>query len=286
MPQVLRKGSKNLNIENWKVFSQEGKHMFTCGESKAHWYLNRNLAKPYGKKEIILTFRPKGYGYSNKEVFGLAGREIKCVVSGNEDNLQRHHIVPYCYRKWFPEEYKTKNHHDVVLVTYKIHEEYEKHATNEKNIIAKEFGVKTMNEFNLEYTKILCEFSGNKTKMLSRLHSIFKNYNNIPYNSIIEIFNSVEENSCFKTEFLKTLNIIQLLKVYRYLRDKHDKEFEYYKQSYRNTYDHGYHVVQHLDSHKKIQNFVVRWRKHFVETMNPQYMPKGWDVDYRVKVTI
>ncbi|GAH04643.1 unnamed protein product, partial [marine sediment metagenome] len=94
MPQVLKKGSKGLNLENWRVFNEEGKHMFTCGENKAKWYLNKNLAKVTGKNEIHLTFEPQGYGYEDGEVFGLAGRVIRCVVTGHDEGLQRHHIVP------------------------------------------------------------------------------------------------------------------------------------------------------------------------------------------------
>jgi hypothetical protein len=286
MPQVLQKGSKALNLENWKVFSEEGKHMFTCGESKANWYLERNLAELKGEREIRLTFQPKGYGYDENETFGLAGRIIQCVVSGGNEGLQRHHIVPYCYRRWFPEEYKSKNHHDVVLVTYKVHEQYEQFANIEKDKIAKDFGVATLNEFNLEYTKLLCEFSKSKTKMLSRLHSIFKNYGNIPPEIILEIFGLVEQHSCFSVKLLKDLNILQLLKVYKYLREKFEKEFNYYKQIHQDTYDHGYHVVKQLDSHEKIREFVIRWRTHFIETMNPPYMPEGWRIDFKVNVEL
>lgn len=286
MPQTLQKGSKGLNVENWKVFSKEGKHMFTCGERKAKWYLDKKLATHKDEYEIQLTFTPKGYGYDEGEVFGLSGRIIQCVVSGENDGLQRHHIVPYCYRKWFPEEYKSKNHHDVVLVTYKVHEQYERFANIEKNQIAVDYGVKTLNEYNLQYTKLLCGYSQSKTKMLSRLHSIFRNYGNIPNDVISEILDSVAEHSGFSKEFLMNLNTIQLLKLYRYLRDKFDKEFDYFKQSTQKEYDHGYHVVKQLDTHEKIRDFVIRWRKHFVDTMNPPYMPDGWRIDFRIRVEL
>ena len=85
---------------------------------------------------------------------------------------------------------------------------------------------------------------------------------------------------------LKKLNIIQLLKVYHYLREKFEKEFEYYKETHQDKYDHGFHVVENLDTHEKLREFVLRWRKHFIETMNPPYMPEGWSVDFRVKVEL
>ena len=138
MPQTLKKGGKKLSLENWKVYHPNGKHMFTCGDSKAYWYLDRTddngipLAEKISEFEIRLTFEPKGDGYSEKDDFGKSDRLIRCVVSGQEDNLQRHHIVPYCYRTYFPVEYKSKNHHDVVLITDKLHEEYEREANKLK----------------------------------------------------------------------------------------------------------------------------------------------------------
>jgi hypothetical protein len=285
-PQTLKKGSKGLNLENWKVFSMGGKHMFTCGERKAEWYLNKKLAKLIGENEIQLTFKPKGYGFEEGEVFGLAGRVIQCVVTGEENDLQRHHIVPYCYRRWFPEEYKSKNHHDVVLVTYKIHEQYERQATIEKDQIAEDFGVKTLNEYNLEYTKILCEFSNERTKMLSRLHSIFKSYDIIPVDVIYDIFELVSKYSGINVEIIAKFNFIQLYKLYLLLKENFEKEFDKFKENKQVEFDHGYHVVKQLDTHEKIREFVIRWRKHFVNTMKPKYMPEGWRLNFRVKVEL
>ena len=78
---TLKLGSKNLNSENWKVFHPNGKHMFTCGEKKVKWYLDRKLAVIIGIKSIELSFNPKGSGFEDNEVFGRSIRETKCVVS-------------------------------------------------------------------------------------------------------------------------------------------------------------------------------------------------------------
>ena len=99
---ILQSGSNNLNTENWKVYHPNGKHMFNCGEKKTRWYLERNLAVDIGNKKIKLTFIPRGNGFEDNEEFGRGIREARCVVTGIEENLQRHHIVPYCYRTYFP----------------------------------------------------------------------------------------------------------------------------------------------------------------------------------------
>ncbi|MFW5847766.1 MAG: hypothetical protein ACOCVF_02490 [bacterium] len=286
MPQVLKIGSKNLNTENWKVFHPNGKHMFTCGEKKAYWYLERELAKNIGKKKIQLTFEPKGDGFESDEEFGLAGRIVQCVVSGEKEELQRHHIVPYCYRSWFPEEYKSKNHHDVVLVTYKIHEQYEMHASRFKDQLALEYGVPSLKECNLNYTKFLTDYANGRIKLLSRFHSIFRSSGNLPPEKIMEILRDVSMYTHIRLKLLLSFNYMQLYKLYRYLYSKHEKEFAYIKEENKKRFDHGMLLVSKLDTEEKLEEFIKRWRKHFIDTMNPPYMPIGWSIDFKVKVEL
>jgi len=287
-PQTLKIGSKNLNMENWKVLHPKGHHMFTCGERKAMWYLDKKLAnKVVGEQNTIkLTFEPKGYGFNNDEVFGLAGRQVRCVVTAETDGLQRHHIVPYCYRTHFPDAYKSKNHHDVVLVTYRVHEDYERLATAFKNQIADMYEVPTLNELNLLYTKLLSAYSSDKVKMLSRLHSIFKNNGNIPDDVIKENLLHVTKYTDLSFKNVCKLNYIQLYKLYLILRKGHEKAFEQFKEKNKKMYDHGYHVVNKLNTHEKLEEFVKMWRAHFVQSMRPQHMPLGWSINFRVKVEL
>lgn len=286
MPQILQKGSKNLSVENWKVYHPNGKHMFTCGERKADWYLERSLAEVIGEKEIQLTFIPRGYGFKEEETFGLSGRNVVCVVTGESDDLQRHHIVPYCYRKHFKDEYKTKNHHDVVLVTYSVHQYYERLATQFKDELAIEYNVKNLNECNYEFTKELSAFVKIKIKTLSGLHSLFRAYGKLSNDKIIEILKLTAETSGLEYEFVRKLNYIQLYKLYTILKSHYNEEFEEFKKKKSLEFDHGYQVVKQLDTHEKIEEFVRRWRKHFVDTMNPPYMPDGWSIDFRCRVEI
>jgi hypothetical protein len=294
MPQILKLGSGGLNGENWKVYHPDGTHMFTCGEKKANWYLEnydqetgKPLATQINNYEIRLSFEPKGKGYRRGEIFGLSGRKIRCVVSGEEESLQRHHIVPYCYRSHFEHEYKSKNHHDVVLVTHTVHEEYELQATEFKNQLAEEYGVETLNELNLKYTRLLSEYSEDKVRMLSKLKSIFTSYGKIPQDVIENNLRYVSQVTglSYKDKISK-YNYIQLWKLYTLLKDYYDADVERFKSENSDKYDHGKLLVEKLDNHQKIEEFVKRWRTHFIETTNPQYMPKGWSVDFRVKVEI
>lgn len=270
---ILQIGSKNLSSENWKVYHPSGRHMFTCGEKKAYWYLERNLAELTGERMIKLTFIPKGNGFEDDEEFGRSSRIVQCVVTGISEGLQRHHIVPYCYRTYFPEIYKSKNHHDVVLMNFEIHSEYEQKANAFKDEIARIYNVKTIGELNAEYTLKLRELGKPNAIILNTIHSIFKIYGRLSREELIDKLHYVADNSNLPFETLVKYNYIQLFKLYQLLREDHINEIYEFKGIYRKQYDHGYHVVQKLDTEEKIEDFVKLWRNHFVDTMQPLFMP-------------
>ena len=284
---ILQAGSKNLSTENWKVYHPSGRHMFTCGEKKAYWYLERNLAETVnGERGIKLTFEPKGNGFEDDEEFGRSSRIVQCVVTGISEGLQRHHIVPYCYRTYFPEKYKSKNHHDVVLINFEIHSEYEQKANEFKDEIAKIYNVKTIGELNAEYTLKLRELGKPNAMIMNTIHSLFKTYGRLSHEAILEKLKYIAENTGIPFETLKGYNYIQFYKLYLLLRDDHINELYQFKIDYRKLYDHGYHVAQKLDTEEKIEEFVKLWRNHFVDTMQPLFMPNGWSVDFRIKTKI
>ena len=43
---------------------------------------------------------------------------------------------------------------------------------------------------------------------------------------------------------------------------------------------HGKRVVDAMTRSNELLAFHVRWRKHFIHTMKPQYLPRFWSVDY------
>jgi exonuclease 3'-5' domain-containing protein 2 len=283
---ILKVGSKNLNAENWAVYHPDGTHMFTCGEKKARWYLERKLAKKTCDGKIQLTFTPKGNGFESNEIFGKSVRESICVVTGVPDGLQRHHIVPYCYRTYFPEKYKSKNHHDVVLINHEKHSEYETQATHYKDRIGEMYGVKTITEFNREYTTKLREAGRKNVIILNNIHSIFKTYGKISRDIKLKKLKMISDDTGIPFETVCNYSYVQLYKMYLLLKEEHEREIFVFKGNNRILYDHGYHVVQKLDTEEKIEDFVKLWRKHFIETLNPQYMPKGWSIDFRIKTNI
>jgi hypothetical protein len=283
---ILNTGSRNLNSENWKVFHPNGRHMFTCGERKAQWYINNDLAIKVGNKKIKFTFIPKGNGFEDDEEFGRSDREYRCVVTGCEEGLQRHHIVPYCYRMYFPNEFKSKNHHDVVLINHEKHSEYEQLANEYKDIIAKIYNVKTIDELNTEYTLKLRGFGREDAIVISSMHSLFKTYGKIPQDLKIQKLHFIAEKTNIPYDQIERFNYIQLYKLYLLLKEQHIVDINEFKRQNKQKFDHGYHVAQKLNTEEKISEFIKLWRNHFIDIMKPRFMPNGWSIDFRIKTNM
>ena len=283
---VLKRGSKNLDLENWRVYHPNGKHMFTCSGKKARWYLERDLATEIDDFKIQFTFSPNGYGFADNEEFGKSIREAKCVVTGSREDLQRHHIVPYCYRKHFPARFKSKNHHDVVLMNHDVHAEYEIEASKYKDELARQYGVKTIGEYNKAYSQMIREFNRDKSIILGKISTILKGYGKVSQKIILDNLRYISDKLEIDYDFITNINYIQLLKLYNILRSDFNRKYDLYKERHGKYYDHGWHLVHRLDTDEKIEEFVKLWRKHFIETTQPEHMPDGWSIDFRCKTQI
>jgi hypothetical protein len=245
-----------------KVYAIDGKHlMFLCNKKKANWYLDRDLAESY-KDGIRLLFEAKGLGHSSKnDEYYLSPKENRCVVTGCEEVnfLTRHHIVPHMYRKWFPIEVKSRSSHDIVLLNIKTHDEYEnEHAIYLKNKIADEFGVPRLSSMSMN----IGENYKTNLKAQSLAYALLNNKDTIPVDRYVylqmkfESFSGLESN---EENYNKILDI----------------NFE----TGRLESEHGKLIVEKITD---LQEFVERWRKHFIDCMSPDYMPKGWKINRNI----
>ena len=44
---------------------------------------------------------------------------------------------------------------------------------------------------------------------------------------------------------------------------------------------HGKKVVEHFTANKGVLELEKRWRQHFLDTMNPRFLPPLWSVDHQ-----
>ena len=147
-------------------------------------------------------------------------------------------------------KYKNRSSHDIVVMCEKCHYEYE-------NNYAQQFKKELEDACFIERPNI----SKDKTKT-HKAHSIARLLLNkercekIPSPRIQQLYNQV--NSVFGHTNLE--EIVEM-KLYDLLEEQ-DLEI-------------GKEV---LDLQMSSEDFIVEWRTHFIESMNPQFLPKGWDI--------
>ena len=240
---------KNRKIYgNCQVLSPEGILMFRCDEKKLNWYLNRNLAALVedDPKTIQLKFQPNGLGNHDKE-YGLTLMENKCVQCGSEEYLTRHHVVPYCYRRFFPTELKSHNFHDVLSLCIDCHEGYEYHSFKWKEHLAEVYDAPINGEVmdNRELLRI---------KRIA--YGILDNPN-IPPKRLREMKSVIKEYYGIKSLRMSRIKEIAEMEIPVY------------------TKTHGEIVVSKLTD---IQEFIQMWRQHFIDNSDCKYLPENWNI--------
>ncbi len=205
------------------------------------------LASKISDNSIYLLFKPNGLGLHGKE-YGLSNMKNICVVCGTNSDLTKHHVVPKCYRSHFPEEFKTHKFHDVLIMCLPCHYKYEEEALKYKKEISIKWG---------------CPIEG---IVIDRsIEKRIKNYilclsdNRIPKWRILEI----------KNEIRKDLNIKRITN--SLIKEWVNKEINNFC-----TTSNGEMVVSKI---KDVKEFIVDWRRHFIETMDPKFLPEKWSIN-------
>jgi len=241
---------KSPQYENCQVLSPQGQLMFRCCRKKAIWYLNRNLGTKLAEEPLTvqLTFVPKGVGHIDDPYF-LQIMENRCVVCGSKEDLTRHHIVPYCYRKFFPTNLKNHRSYDVMALCIPCHHSYEEHAVEFKKVLAVQYSAPVSGK-GAKYNKILASARGAANALLD-------NRDKIP---------------------LERQEIL-LDRVKAYLQRKPTDEdlrilVEQDPYDFGDYIHHGDMVVKQIN----IEEFVQSWRQHFIDKMAPQFLPSHWSI--------
>ena len=222
---------------NYKVYHPNDKLMFYCDKKRYNWYLERNLAKVISDKCIKLTFEPNGFG--EDDIF-LSPRENKCVVSGNNIELTKHHVIPYQYRKHFPVEYKSRNANDVVALHVDIHYDYEKYADILKAELIKMYITSKELTYNISINSVI-----------KYQKTLEKYKDNIPKDKTLLMESNIQGN-------LSELNMS--------LDEVMNTE----------PIDFSELIVER----EGIENLIVMWKSHFIEHTKPKFLPNWWDKNY------
>jgi len=245
--------------------------MFMCGDEKAEWYLSRNLAKIISEnkdgKIIQLTFKPNGMGHSGEKHkdFFLSKKEERCAVCGSREKLNKHHCVPRLFRSAWSKTEKNRcvrhTMHDVLLLCLDCHRAYEIHAAKLKDELVKDL----ITEYQKDNKKADECIGAIKT-----IKNLQKNSKKMPHVRIEKLLNFLKpylNKSLFDMSEYEISEAIEVLK----------KEQKKLKVEARDKLDQN---LRNYMEKSNLKDFFILWRKHFVETMKPEYMHKGWDINY------
>lgn len=242
--------SKSIIYGNYRVQNPAGQEMFHCDAIKVLWYLNRDLVDiiSHDPPIVRLKFSPNGNGHTGDKYY-LTPKVNCCVVCGRFNKLNRHHVVPYCFRRHMPDEVKTHSYHDILLLCLDCHEKYERHADELKMQLAEK------NKINIHPT---VHYDKDMGKVIKIAIALVRHGERIPQERRDFLFAQVA-NYLNKAEVTKE----DLLSVSGLNAYEKKEEYEY-----------GQIVLNFWN----LQEFVEMWRKHFVDCMQPKYMPEFWDI--------
>lgn len=246
---------ESVAYSNCLMLSPSGVKLARVSRHKAEWYINKGLASlvsddPYWV--LKLNFEPAAI-IDAEDPYLIGIKYNICVVCSAEEDLTLHHVVPYCYRKHFPDGLKRHSHFDVLLLCSDCHERYEIEAGRFKKRIFEDLNIDTTIPRHKDADKLrACAFAIS----LKRLGE------NIPD------FKQEEMKAFIKTSFSLDEEVTEEC-LNKIINEKH---LYHFRPSLEQCFKK---VVERYE----LNEFCLMWRRHFVNTLKPKYMPEFWDIN-------
>lgn len=274
---------------NCRIYSASGLLVAHCDKSKALWYVEKGLAVPVSSDDdiysVCLHFRPEERNGDGgfEALASVIPRKNRCVVCGTDSDLSRYHLIPKAYQKYFAVELKAHRSHDIVLLCVDCHEISNRAVMHLKRCIARELCAPLQGEG-------LYEPSQEERSVVKAATALLRDDGKIPADRIALLRSTVYDwwiQRREKTADADPFSTDGLRYIARLGGNipKHGgwQALGVQSEHYRS---HGHIVVDKLmstaDGEDSLHNFIVRWRKYFLHTMAPKYMPDDWRLDYRI----
>lgn len=300
---IMEKYSINKPIyENCQILAPDGEILCKCDRKKIDWYLTKELATKISEDPIIikLNFEPNGRGISTYK--GYKGdpeqdnqyyveyKKNQCVVCGKQENYLRFQIVPAKYRCFFPQKYKSHRSHDVLLLCFDCNEEAVKKQNQLKKQLSVEYDVP--NDVMDEGYKTMQQLE--ELKKSSK--AMIKGKDKIPQDRLQEMHTKLcerarelfekdtvsEEQKEILSLFTTEAQEIDYLNLRKLMNIKIDK-ITLTSNKRKNL--HGKYILEKLGGDEAIPEFIRMWRKNFLDTMQPKFLPNNWSIDHSIERT-
>lgn len=246
---------------NCQLQAPDGEPLCVCNTKKINWYLNKNLAVKIQDDPLIirLTFEPAGRPILDN-VYYIHEKENCCVVCGKSNSFIKKNVVPHEYRKYFPSIMKDHLSHDVLLLCVRCHKRSNAYDLMLRQQLVKECNAPLGSQDNVKF-----QTDPIKLKVHSAAKALVRCRSSLPENRINEL-----------EELIKNFYQIEEITP-EILEEGVNINTKFTNQNY---ISHGQKVVQYMSKIGGLIAFETRWRKHFLDTMKPQYLPSMWSVDH------
>lgn len=209
---------------------------------------------------VRLSFEPSGRSVGEVGEYYRTPRDSICVVCGKTEDLIRKNVVPHEYRKFFPTIMKSKTSHDVLLLCVHCHQ-----CSNIGDLKMRQ---KLQNKCDAPLNGVMSEEDIEAKKKLmqeQRWANALINVQVLPEKRKVELKKLLETaypDQEINEEFLTNLLSKQSVSVSIHAPS------------------HGEMVVKRFRETEGLVELEKIWRQHFIDLMEPKFMPKLWDLNH------
>ncbi|XP_050715029.1 exonuclease 3'-5' domain-containing protein 2-like isoform X2 [Eriocheir sinensis] len=251
---------------NCQLLAPDDSPLCTCDPKKAKWYVEKGLGVEVQHNPLVvrLNFEPAGRPRAEcqDESFYVQERHNVCVVCGQEHSYIKKNVVPHEYRKYFPSILKDHQSHDIVLLCIKCHRVSNAHDTVLKDTLARECNVPLGREASQKV-----RVDNARKAVRNAASALLKSRSTIPEARVRELEDVV------KAYF--TVDSIS----HELLEEAANIDAREWIEDYQG---HGQRVCQAY-MRKGLVELQQRWRRHFIDTMQPEYLPRFWSVTHNLQ---
>ncbi|XP_059049171.1 exonuclease 3'-5' domain-containing protein 2 [Achroia grisella] len=241
----------------------DGELLCTCDNKKALWYVQKQLADVVTEEPLTvrLRFEPAGRSVGEVGRYYQLTKENKCVVCGNNNSYIRKNVVPREYRKYFPDIMKDHSSHDVLLLCAPCHQRSNVTDQRVRDQLASLCAAPLCNRDSSKYVE-----DSMQKKARSAARALLNPFATLPAwrrTELERLLLHYYQHDEITTELLQEAADLQVL-------------FE--NQDYES---HGLKVVEFfLEGEGGLLALEEMWRKHFLRSMQPKYMPELWSTKH------
>ncbi|GFY67997.1 exonuclease 3'-5' domain-containing protein 2 [Trichonephila inaurata madagascariensis] len=250
--------------DNCQLVAPDGELLCSCDKGKAEWYVYKGLGEKISDEPftVRLNFEPSGRPKLDN-VFYTMEKTNQCVVCGRTENFHRKLVVPSEYRRYFPNLMKKNLSHDVLLLCVQCHKKSNILDQEMRQNFAKLCDAPLGCQKNVKY-----KFNPKLSKVKSAAKALHISGGKMPECRQQELKKVICDYYCITSVTDDIINEARNLETSE-LNDA--------------FVPHGLKVYQYFCENGGLIQFEKLWRQHFLDSMQPQYLPPMWSVEHNHK---